>query len=179
MYKKFTRGYFLEIARSFMEEEGVSVAEFKQLLEMARQYHNPLNYDGGEEIAEKLGVNYLFDKAREKEGLGIYRFYFKFTEVDCTDFEEVARAFFNCENYGPYLKAWQKHAPEAIKSELFFLLSLITMTVKGFKREEEIIEKSSLIKSSFEEDYYQGIDAWTADGEPVQIKSAATERGMK
>lgn len=175
MSKYLTRENLLKVSYKFMKEEGITKKEFSARLERARLWHNPRNLkDNGQDLKVRYGWGIMFDDARVIEGLTPGRFYFYFKDVDCTDFATVAREFYNCKNYAPYLEVWRKHAPEEFNSELYFLLSLVTMTVKGMKHEKKVIEKNGYTPASGEEDL-KGVDAYDGNGNPIQIKSPRTQ----
>lgn len=166
-------------AIAMMKRDGITKHQFRKNLELAKLWHNPMNWtDNGRGLAEKHGWEYMFGEARAMEGLGKSRYYFPFKDVDFFDFEVVMNEFLSCKNYKPYLRVWQKHAPKEFCNEIYFLISLTEITVKGMVYEAREIERRGLIPSTFEEDYGQGIDAYTQDGIPVQIKSPATQQGM-
>lgn len=158
----------------------ITEEEYQDNLYRAMMWHGPFNWSGGDkEVCEMHSFDYLFPDAREKEGLSRGRFYFYFKDTDCTDWVNVADKFMNCTNYDKYLAVWEKHAPKSIRSEIYFLGSLVKMTTSGMKYEKDFIEANNLIKSTGVDDFKHGVDAWTTDGEPVQIKSPATARGMR
>lgn len=161
-----------------MIKENLTKVQWKDRINRAQLWHNPYNFDDGEELMNKYGWEYMFNHARVKEGLPASRFYFYFKNIDCTDWVEVAYAFYTCPNYVPYLKVWQKHAPDGMDSELYFLISLTAMTVRGMTHEKEVIESNGYTPASGADDYCNGIDAWDSNGQPVQIKSPGTLRAM-
>ena len=159
--------------------DGISDLEFVERMERAMLWHGPFNWPGGDsEVCAMYGFDYLFPDAREMEGLKRSRYYFDFDSIDCTDWVKVAKAFLECPNYEPYFEVWKKHAPEELRDEVFFMGSLVKMTVKGKRFERKLIETKKLIKSDFEEDYFLGVDAYLPDGTPIQIKTPATMRGL-
>lgn len=171
----------LEKAKKFeMDNRKIDETEFYYRLKMAELWHNPFNAaDGGQGIKKEFDWKILFDDAREYELGTRSRYYFKFKEFDMTNIEVVAYKFYNCSNYKRYLKVWKQYAPEEFNSEVFFLYSLCSFTVRGFDNENKIISNNGWKKSSFEEDYINGIDAFDKNGNPQQIKSPGTNKVIK
>lgn len=165
-----------------MTRESWTQKEYESRIRLAQLWHNPLNFDDGEEIKIRYGWSSLFTEERVRHGLGKRRFYFNFRDYDMTDTETVFQAFFHCENFPAYSRLWNRTAPREIRSKALYLLAITEMSVKGFKHEEKVLKEisdsgRSVIRSTAEEDY-RGVDAWV-DGKPIQIKSPATARRMK
>lgn len=163
-----------------MKEAGITSEELHRRIKKAQMFHNPLNYDDGNTIAEKNGWDYLFTDALEMEGAG-RRYYFRFHDYDLTDVDTTYTAFKECRNFKKYSKIWKKHAPAGLKNPAIYLLMLVEMTVRGFKHEKTVMEAlraagHEITPSSPEEDL-QGVDFYK-DGKPVQLKSPNTFRNM-
>lgn len=176
--------YLKEKIKVFIYLDGMTSEDYQNRMRRAMLWHDPQNWkqkdwkETSRSIKDRENFEYLFNEARDREGMGPTRFYFYFKDVDCTDWVKVAWEFKNCPNYEKYLEVWEKHAPIDIKHELFFLGSLTKMTVKGMKHEQNEIKRLGLTPASGTDDYFRGIDAWTPNGEPVQIKSPATQKGI-
>lgn len=172
---------YTKLSEKVMKEAGIDSKELLKRIRKAQQYHNPLNYSSGTDIAEENGWSYLFTDALEMENAG-RRYYFKFHDYDLTDVDTCYRAFKNCRNFKKYSKIWMKHAPKGVNRPEIYLLALVEMTVRGFKHEENVIDQlvsrgHEVIASSAADDL-KGVDIWV-DGKPVQIKSLGTFRNMK
>lgn len=174
---KTCKGIYKKIKNNLKEELNIDEVEYRKRIQEAQYFHNPLNFDSGDEFRDMLGVEKLFtDYLTEK------RYYFPFHEVDMTDEDVVIAHFFYSKGFKKYSKIWKKHAPDNISHLKIYLLAITEMSVKGFKHEETELEQyrkqgKEVKVSSAQEDYY-GIDAYV-DGEPIQIKSPGTVRAMK
>lgn len=172
---------YSKLVLKVMKNSNMTVGELYKKIKLAQKWHNPLNYDNGNTIAEENGWEYLFTEALEKEGLG-RRYYFRFHDYDLTDVNTTYRAFKNCKNFKKYSKVWSKHAPAGLQRPEIYLLALVEMTVRGFKHEKTVMDAlraagHEITPSSPEEDL-KGIDFWK-DGKPVQLKSPNTFKNMK
>lgn len=172
---------YLKLYKYLQESKGWSNAAMSNAIKLAQLWHNPLNFDDGSPLKRKYEWDYLFTEALKKERLG-NRYYFRFHDYDMTNADEVMFAFQDCPNWKKYVRVWKKYAPAGLRSEAIFLLAVTSMTVKGFKHEEEVAEAHrkaghTVIKSTPEEDL-AGVDFWS-DGQPIQVKSPATAAAIK
>lgn len=164
---------------AILEKSGMSSDELNRLINLARLWHNPLNVDNGKPLKEKYGWGYMFTDVLRSYGIN-KRYYFNFHgDIDMTDVDAVYVAYRDSKAFKRYTHIWREWAPIEFNSNRIFLLALVSMSVKGFKHEEAEAQRyrdegCDVRKSTHAEDL-KGIDLWV-DGEPVQIKSPATQR---
>lgn len=178
--EEFTKKFSTSI-EGFMQGGGYGGEDFRRLVNKARLYHEPMNWKGDDrrkELLDKIGHHETFADALNREGVR-NRFYFFFKERDLSTFYKTALEFNNCGNFKKYAEVWKHNAPIEINSTVVYLYALADMTYQGMKNERDKIVAFDLIETSGEEDYYKGVDALTRDGRKVNIKSAATLRGMR
>lgn len=172
---------YLELRKKVMERRGIDEDRLNLLIKNAQLWHNPLNFDKGQKLKAKLGVEYMFDEALKRERMGNRR-YFPFHDHDMTDPDNVMFLFRSCPNWKRYNQVWAKYAPRGLRSEVIYLLAVTEMSVRGFKHEKAKIAElreagHDVIESSYQQDL-AGIDIFV-DGEPMQIKSPATAKAMR
>lgn len=178
--EEFT-GKFTASIEGFKRDNNYGDEDFRRLINRARLYHEPMNWKGEDrrkELLNKIGHPETFADALNREGIH-NRFYFLFKNADLSTFYKTALEFNNCGNFRRYAEIWKHNAPTEISNTTVYLYALADMTYKGMKNEREKIAAFDLIETSGETDYFRGVDALTRDGRKVNIKSAATLRGMR
>ena len=179
-YEIFRKQFLNEIANFRFDNDYLDEKEFKDLIFTASLYHEPMNWSGKEkrqELLKRINHHETFADVLNKAGVKS-RFYFPFKEADLSTFTRTAYAFYTCKNFKKYSDLWRKNAPVEYSKRIIFLYMLATITYKGMSYESRIIKEKGYTPSSAYEDYNLGIDAWDDKGNPIQIKSPATQRGL-
>lgn len=152
-------------------------SELTELLEKAKAWHNPMNYDDGSGIRKKYGWKKLFtDRLHGK------RYYFPFHDLPDHSHDTILAHFIACKKMVVYLDKWYIYAPREIMDTLLYITAIVEMTYDGMSHEQKVAQQykdngHSVRVSTSEEDYSEGIDLWV-DNEPVQVKSPATQYMM-